>query len=1104
MEDNNKTPVTLQAIKILEYWHKIEFFESTNIEALEDNTEGVLQIDMDALQTFSSLPWINPQQIRRAGESYSLYTKYNYELFFGIFDRKEIFSRAKRIFPDAANNLSDETLGDEGRTCSIKCLVDQDGVIDSDSFAFSTVTWALGQLEIGALDRLRFDVYQEATENLHMRFKEIITVTNNIKKEHRQPLVLTTYEIIEFLKAMVEWTKFSPEKSVPALFIKLKKTKTKKKSDQTSQQLNPDKLANLRRLASLTLPSNLDQSSLSERHSVPEITILNSFYLRDIENALNQIKNSGLEPNSPLGRYLTGSRNKKPDLLMVNGRALLLEKLRLSHLPAGRWPSDAKNNMSLMQQFAINTLEQELALSGLYSINGSPGTGKTTMLRDLIANNLVKRAKVLAGLEQASEAFDRYITEEIAGELRAIPCLSPALSGYEMVVASSNNAAVENISRELPLIKSLGSAWQQISYLKPVAQKLAAPTHDIKFSDQNDGKSFKISPLTQETECWGLIAAALGKQENRGIFGERVFYKKHENARAASPADSYRTLFAAIHQLPNKRFSEAKSAFNQALEHYEHILHELKKLEALCDQQNACRQRQLKLEKLQTRQLKLNAFLAKRYVRTPAWRTLQIKKICREKALTKGLNRRLTSVQASIKLEEHRFQKALAMFNAERLRCTPLKQKYDDVLFASPETNLEAAEVQRTTFGHGQALNESRSLLTVRALELHQAWLVTAYKECKLKDAVRSIMYAINGSLKNKQTSLALWRLLFMIVPVISSTFASVARQFSAFSAGDIGWLFIDEAGQATPQQAAAALWRAKRAVVVGDPLQIEPVFTIPPAFVEVIAKREFGEAWKEWAPTVQSVQNLADRVNPYGTMQISKNIWLGSPLRVHRRCDEPMFSIANAIAYNNKMFHGRDLLWPQDECLLGNSCWFDICGEVEGKHYVPAQGQHVLTMLKTWLEHNSTLPDLYIISPFKQVKQQLQAFLRKALHNVKNNQEWINKRVGTVHTFQGKEEKSVIFVLGLSTKCQGAAKWASEKPNLLNVAITRAQHHVYIVGSKNIWSSCQYFNIAHAKLGEVARYQTPTKSSIQSLDSSQRFNCTSNQLPKIDLCGSD
>lgn len=1074
MDDKyNNSHAVAQALKILDYWHKIEFFESTDIKVLEENADGVLRLTKESLQNPTSLPWLDPQQIRKAGKNYSPNKRYHYELYFGIFERREIFTRARETWPDIAD-VKDEQLQDDGRTCSIKCFVDQDGCIDGDSFEFSTVTWALGQLEAYELNNISLGAYETATKELRQRFLEIVAVADNLKKKHELPLSLTTYEIIEFLKAMAEWTHFSPEVPAPALYIKLTEAKSKKtllKDDKPEQMLHPDRLYELNSLSqmlaskALAATATATATATSSVDVSENIPILNSFYLRDIERIIISVKEKGILPDSPLGRYLTGNRERKPDLLTPAGRELLLEKLRLSQLPAGRWPSDTAHNMSLMQQFAINTLDEELAQSGLYSVNGPPGTGKTTMLRDLIASNLVKRAAVLANLTHASDAFTKTINLTLDTKNYTIPCLSPLLTGFEMVVVSSNNAAVENISRELPQQKSLGKAWRDIDYLKPAAQKLAAYARILDKHEQKNNKQYKIKPLTSESDCWGLIAAALGNQENRKIFGQRVFFHKSEKCIAPEPADQYRTLVEAIKQLPDNTFTGAKAAFIEVQANLHTILAELQRLEALPDQQEAYRQQKVKVDKHYTRLLRLNARLAKRRTQKPRWWSLKIRAYCREGSIIAGLERRRGAADASYQLEKHRLEKLHVALQAEQRQCVVLEQKYPDAVFATPDTNIETTAIQRTSFGHCQALNEARTKLTAKAFELHQAWLAAAYKESHLYQPLFVLMNAINGGISDKQASMALWRLLFMIVPVVSSTFASVARQFSFFEEGDIGWLFIDEAGQATPQQAAGALWRAKRSVVVGDPLQIEPVFTIPPAFVEALARREFGEEWQDWSPTVQSVQNLADRVNPYGTEQIARDTWLGSPLRVHRRCDEPMFSISNVIAYNNKMLHGRDDIWPQDEFLWGTSCWFDVCGETDGKHFVPKQARHVLSMLRDWLEQNSTLPDIYIISPFKQVKNQLKHFLRAELCDIAGSGKWINERIGTVHTFQGKEEKNVIFVLGLSDENRGAAKWASSKPNLLNVAVTRAQKRVYIVGSKDIWSGCQYFNVANEKL---------------------------------------
>ena len=63
-----------------------------------------------------------------------------------------------------------------------------------------------------------------------------------------------------------------------------------------------------------------------------------------------------------------------------------------------------------------------------------------------------------------------------------------------------------------------------------------------------------------------------------------------------------------------------------------------------------------------------------------------------------------------------------------------------------------------------------------------------------------------------------------------------------------------------------------------------------------------------------------------------------------------------------------------------------------------------------------------------------------------------LDGRIGTVHTFQGKEADEVILVLGCDSSSVNFAKWAADTPNLLNVAISRAKKEIIVIGDKNVW----------------------------------------------------
>jgi superfamily I DNA and/or RNA helicase len=179
------------------------------------------------------------------------------------------------------------------------------------------------------------------------------------------------------------------------------------------------------------------------------------------------------------------------------------------------------------------------------------------------------------------------------------------------------------------------------------------------------------------------------------------------------------------------------------------------------------------------------------------------------------------------------------------------------------------------------------------------------------------------------------------------------------------------------------------------------------------------------------------------------------------------MFGISNRMAYDGQMVHaplksGTGAIGG----VLGPSTWFDIVGKASSK-WCLAEGRVVIDLLTKLSEANVFKPDLYIITPFREVSQEMKALLRRhtmLLQKLGLSDEWMKERVGTVHTVQGREADSVILILGAPSATDHRARvWAAGTPNILNVAVTRAKQHLYVVGSYEAWAG-----IGHAKEFEI------------------------------------
>ena len=154
--------------------------------------------------------------------------------------------------------------------------------------------------------------------------------------------------------------------------------------------------------------------------------------------------------------------------------------------------------------------------------------------------------------------------------------------------------------------------------------------------------------------------------------------------------------------------------------------------------------------------------------------------------------------------------------------------------------------------------------------------------------------------------------------------------------------LIVDEAGQAQPQMAVGALYRSRRAVIVGDPKQVEPVVTDD---LILLKKAYCDDDLKPYGKKSLSVQGFADQMNVFGTYFDNGSDypeWVGCPLLVHRRCISPMYDISNEISYSG-MMKQQTKLPKKDKALkfiYDKSQWINVKGNERGdkNHFVEEQ----------------------------------------------------------------------------------------------------------------------------------------------------------------------
>lgn len=298
------------------------------------------------------------------------------------------------------------------------------------------------------------------------------------------------------------------------------------------------------------------------------------------------------------------------------------------------------------------------------------------------------------------------------------------------------------------------------------------------------------------------------------------------------------------------------------------------------------------------------------------------------------------------------------------------------------------------------------------------------------------------------------------------------ARGKIPFNASYFDIVVFDEASQCDIASALPLLYRAKQAVIIGDPKQLSHISRLQKGQdQQILEKYDLIPGYAHWAYSYNSLFDLASGL-------VSKNDIIN--LRDHHRSHTDIIEFSNQEFYegNLRVVTNYDRLKFLDSEKNGIR-WINVVGLVTkpaaGGAVNEIEAKAVINEINKMIIDRDYKGTIGVVTPFRAQANLVRQFINnnKELSIKLMNNDFL---VDTVHKFQGDERDVMIFSPVVSKNMpEGALGFMRNNGNLFNVAITRARAMLLVVGDQNATIKCKV-----SYLENFARYTQQIENKIK------------------------